>query len=508
MNRTMKTTPHPTTKKLRIIIAAASLALLTACGGGTGGETAAASEAAPTPQFLASSAAATGWVRCAVEDGICNVTGTKRVRYGLDGKWATLIRNTPVACNNAAFGDPYPGVDKVCDMIDLVEAAPPPAPAPDTTWTKCANEGATCTVPGTKQVRYGLNGKYAIRTATNSIQCANAVFGDPYSGVNKICEYAGTTATAPPPAPGGLLTDSVLGTSSFWYKPIPANVPLHPQSDAFMAEILRQKNTYYGTVNVNTASYASPLYIANASTPTQKVSYWDCTGKGYVDQNLVNQWASVPIPANAKQSAGTDGEMTIYNPATNTMWEFWQASNTNGQWKACWGGQMKNVSSGSGIWQNPYGTTATGLPFIGGQITAEELKRGEIKHVIGIALVDLEHANIFYWPATRSDGYNPRGVKNRIPEGARFRLDPTVNVDALNIQPAAKVIAKAAQKYGFVVWDHAGSLSIRAQNAISYTSQGQPNPYPALFNNQPEYSVLNGFPWERIQFLPKDYGKN
>jgi hypothetical protein len=199
--------------------------------------------------------------------------------------------------------------------------------------------------------------------------------------------------------------------------------------------------------------------------------------------------------------------MTVYQPSSNTMWEFWQAKNVNGQWQACWGGQMKNTSTGTGLWPSPYGTTATGLPFVGGQVTAEELTRGEIRHVIGIALVDLEKADVFSWPATRSDGYNPNGAANRIPEGSRFRLDPTVNVDALNMSAAGKIIAKAAQKYGFVVWDKAGAISIRAQNPTSYIAQGQSDPYPKLFGGKAEYAVLDGFPWDKLQFLPKDYGK-
>ena len=219
------------------------------------------------------------------------------------------------------------------------------------------------------------------------------------------------------------------------------------------------------------------------------------------------QWAAVPIPAFAQQAGGTDGEMTVYQPSTNTLWEFWQSSKTNGQWRACWGGKMTNVSNNSGAWTFPFGTTATGLPFIGGQITAEELKRGEIRHVIGISLVELEKASVVSWPANRSDGYNPNNVPNRIPEGMRFRLDPSINVDALNIHPAGKIIAKAAQKYGFVVWDTAGALSLRAQNAKSYTSVGQPDPYLALFNGTENYAILNNFPWDRLQFMPMDYGK-
>ncbi|SFV17006.1 hypothetical protein [Pseudoduganella namucuonensis] len=503
-------TQHGLLKVPLTTLASASLAaLLSACGAGdiSDGD---GEKSAPTK--LHGTVMTSDWTKCAVEDGTCSFTGTKQVRYGLDGKYASRTLTGPVACNNATFGDPYPGVDKICEISD------PPAPTTTTTtsWVRCAAEYSVCSFSGTRQVRYGLSGKYSYRTATNSIGCNNQNFGDPVPGQNKFCDYAVVTSTTTSPTPtptptpptaNALLTDSVLGLNSFWYKPIPASTPLHPQSAAFVSEFLRQKAAYYGNVNLNTASYSSPVYIADATTPTKRVAYWDCTGKGFVDQSLVAQWASVPIPAAAKPSAGTDGEMTVYQPSTNTLWEFWQASNTNGQWRACWGGQLKSASSGNGIWPNPYGTTATGLPFIGGQVTAEELKRGEIRHVIGIALVDLAHYNIFYWPANRSDGYNPNNAPNRIPEGTRFRLDPSINVDALNISAAAKTIAKAGQKYGFVVWDHAGSLSIRAQNVVSYTALGQANPYPALFGGLPEYSVLNGIPWDRLQFLPKDYGK-
>ena len=122
-------------------------------------------------------------------------------------------------------------------------------------------------------------------------------------------------------------------------------------------------------------------------------------------------------------------------------------------------------------------------------------------------MVDAETASTFSWPANRSDGFNPQNAPNRIPQGLRFRLDPAVNVDALPMSRIGKVIAKAAQRYGFVVWDKSGALALRAQNAISYTVLGQPDPYPALFAGKPAYAVLNGFPWDRLQFLPMNYGK-
>ncbi|MFL5813920.1 MAG: ricin-type beta-trefoil lectin domain protein [Bdellovibrionia bacterium] len=316
------------------------------------------------------------------------------------------------------------------------------------------------------------------------------------------------TVTAAPVG-GALPTDSVFASTSFWYTPIPANAPLHANSAKMVQSIIDQKAKYYGTASINTEAYSSPVYIAPAGAATVKVNAWDCQSKGYLDPNLQAQFAQVPIPSNALAAEGTDMEMTVYQPSTDTIWEFWQMQKTGGQWEACWGGRLQQASKSQGIFPGSYGTTATSLPFLGGQITAEELQRGEIRHAIGIALVDMAAWNVFSWPAQRSDG-NGAGI---IPEGLRLRLDPNVNVDALNIHPVAKIIAKAAQKYGFVVWDHSGSISIRAQNVISYTAVGKVDPYhgangaSGLFQGKADWQILEGFPWDKLQFLPMNYGK-
>jgi len=305
----------------------------------------------------------------------------------------------------------------------------------------------------------------------------------------------------------GIDSGAIFAPDSFWYTPIPANAPLHPDSAHYVTEILRQKKAYYGTVSINTHSYSSPVFIATKDTPTVRVAFWDCQHKGHPDPNLEPQWSAVPIPAEAEQAEGTDAEMTIYQPSSDTLWEFWQARKVDGKWQACWGGRMQHVSKNPGYWEKYYGTTASGLPFLGGQITAEELQRGEIKHALGFSLVDAEDSKIFSWPANRSDGSNKKKEPYWICEGQRFRLDPSINVDALKMHPVGKVIAKAAQKYGFVVWDKAGALTLRAQNSKSYTRLGLPDPYAALFNKTPAYAILANFPWEKLQFLPKDYGK-
>lgn len=303
------------------------------------------------------------------------------------------------------------------------------------------------------------------------------------------------------------LSEFIFATNSFWYTVIPAQATLHTNSANFVAEFLRQKQAHFGTVSINTRAYAAPVYVVGSSMPTVVVSEWDAQHKGHSDSRLAEQWQAVPIPDYAEPADGTDAEMVIWQPATDRMWEFWKTRKVAGAWQACWGGRMEHVSQNPGIWPNHYGTTATSLPFLGGQLAVEEVRRGAIKHALGICLVDLETRKIFSWPATRSDGRNPKHMPNRIPEGLRFRLDPRVNVDALKLHPVGKMIAKAAQKYGFVVWDEAGAITLRAENPKSYTQRGLPDPWPELFRGKPAWSILSGFPWDKLQFLPMDYGQ-
>ncbi|SFV17834.1 galactose oxidase early set domain-containing protein, partial [Pseudoduganella namucuonensis] len=126
----------------------------------------------------------TTWTQCATEDQVCTFTGTREVRYGVNGSYAYKTATASVNCNNAVFGDPAFGFDKFCDYAG--DGDPPPTGAE---WVRCAAEDQTCTFSGTLQVRYGANGSYAYRTATGPIQCSNAVFGDPAFGVAKSCDY-------------------------------------------------------------------------------------------------------------------------------------------------------------------------------------------------------------------------------------------------------------------------------------------------------------------------------
>ena len=67
---------------------------------------------------------------------------------------------------------------------------------PTQTWTFCSDENGTCSFPGTKTVRYGAGSTFYTQTATNSIACNNATFGDPIVGTVKHCDYQDATQAA------------------------------------------------------------------------------------------------------------------------------------------------------------------------------------------------------------------------------------------------------------------------------------------------------------------------
>jgi Ricin-type beta-trefoil lectin domain-like len=60
-----------------------------------------------------------------------------------------------------------------------------------TTWVTCAIEGEQCAFGGTKQVRYGANDQFTIKTVSGGIACTNDAFGgDPIPNVAKTCSIS------------------------------------------------------------------------------------------------------------------------------------------------------------------------------------------------------------------------------------------------------------------------------------------------------------------------------
>lgn len=301
---------------------------------------------------------------------------------------------------------------------------------------------------------------------------------------------------------------SPFGSGSAWRASIVA-APVAANSAVLAADLASQVAVRYGGIAAfNVWQYNTSFYTAVAGTPVADVGWDNCQGKKYVPAGLLGvggQFTGVPVPADAVPAAGSDAELTVYSPATDQLWEFWMASHRADGWHACWGGRIDHVSTSAGFFTGGFGASASGLAVAGGMVSLADVRRGSIDHALALAVVDAAPWTSVSWPAQRSDG--SRGSASLIAEGTRFRLDPSVNVDGLALTPLAKMIAKAAQRYGFIVTDKAGAVSVVTESGAGVQARTGVNPWTAIMGKTPSYLIMRNFPWDKLQALPPNYGK-
>lgn len=306
-----------------------------------------------------------------------------------------------------------------------------------------------------------------------------------------------TTTTSAPTAPGisaaaaSAVPSNPFSPTSFWNAPLPSNAPIDPNSQTYVNDLNSQISQYGLWMNTN--QYSTPAYVVPADQPTVKVTL-DTWGP-----DLQQQFDAVPIPAGATAAAGTDEHMTVWQPSTDKLWEFWVMHQVNGTWHAQWGGEMDNVSTSPGYFThsgqtNNWGATATGLPLLGGLITMADYQRGSINHAIALAVPQTE-SGVFSWPAQRTDGKST--ASTALPEGIRFRLNPNLNIDSLHLTYLDWMIAHAMQTYGIVIRDTSGCVCLYAQDPTPTGS----NPWAAPFDGWGEGTFLSWIPWDQMEAL-------
>ena len=291
------------------------------------------------------------------------------------------------------------------------------------------------------------------------------------------------TATAPSPvSPTAPLTTPIadpqatpFAPTSVWNQALPAGAALDPQSTTYVSNLLSQIAS--AGLWMNTYQYSTPVFTVPADQPNVAVKL--DTSSSPQATALRATWLQVPVPQNAKAAAGSDEHMVVYQPSTDRMWEFWKMTRQSDGWHAQWGGTMNNVSTNPGYFTSPgpsnWGATATSLPLLGGLIRPSELAAGHIDHAIAIAIPQTR-AQYFTWPAQRTDGqvYSTTAI----PEGQRFRLDPSLNLSAIPMSPLVRMIAVAAQKYGMIVRDKSGSVTVYGEDTTAEGAARTPTTAP------------------------------
>jgi hypothetical protein len=374
----------------------------------------------------------------------------------------------------------------------------------------------------------------------------NANFNASVAGGVPVPANAHGSGGAYVPNPPIVTTHGTAGTTTAYYE-VSSVTPSGSTTEPSNYGITSTSNATLSATNYNTITW-TPVAGATQYKIYRNYSSGTPSSEGLIGTVSPTNGNSGSQTFNDTGFAGTtapsgvdsDEEVNIYQPSTDKEWEFWVfQKDSSGAWTACWGGGMSNVSTGNGIFPDNLGATATSLPLLGGIPRVSEFRAGQINHVINLSMGQNFYrteitpattpatytvpANVtdpskvaYSWPATRNDGRSSNTLA--IPEGQRFILNPNLNLNTLDLSPLAKVIAVAAQKYGFVVDDSSSSVSIRMPDPTTYTVAGLPNPYTSgpgiggvgdqgLYEGASPSSIMKNFPWDQLEALPFNYGE-
>ena len=87
--------------------------------------------------------------------------------------------------------------------------------------------------------------------------------------------------------------------------------------DGLVSEVNSELARHYGPGSIP-SEFSAPIYTVGPDQPTVRV---------VLDRNvpaLQRAVDAVPIPPDARPAAGSDRHMVVWQPATDSMWEFWR----------------------------------------------------------------------------------------------------------------------------------------------------------------------------------------
>ena len=319
---------------------------------------------------------------------------------------------------------------------------------------------------------------------------------------------AGAAAPAPP-APPAVPPTPLFAPDSVWNAPLAAAAPLDPAGPQLVQKLrdtVAQNQAARTGPWIATNQSGTPLYRVAANQPLVRVQLHT----GWWGDTLQTAYESVPVPAEARPGTGADAHMVVWQPSTDRYWEFFHMRKLSDGWHADYGGAIKDVSQSAGYFstaswpglsQSYWGATATSLPLAGGLMRIDELKAGTIPHALALA-IPFARPRTWSFPAQRTDGSSSDPAA--IPEGARFRIDPTLDLSKLTMPRMTRMMAVAAQRYGIVVVDQTGwAVGFRAEDNTPTGS----DPYygsGGLFGGLYPNDLLARFPWDHLQLMKMD----
>ncbi len=237
---------------------------------------------------------------------------------------------------------------------------------------------------------------------------------------------------------------SVFPSDNAWNRDV-STLPVHANSDRFVARINSQGGTRVHPDFGADPSYGIPYIVVPADQPTVPITY-----TAYGDESDPGPF---PIPPNAPVEGGSDRHVLVVQQGTCGLFELFSAQRSGAGWSAESGARW-NLRSNA---LRPLGWTsadAAGLPIFPGLTRFDEVAAGRIDHALRFTVSRTQRAYIL--PATHVASSSTN--TDDPPMGLRFRLKASYDITSLTGQ--ARVIAVALKRYGMIVADNGSNWYI------------------------------------------------
>jgi hypothetical protein len=283
--------------------------------------------------------------------------------------------------------------------------------------------------------------------------------------IHQRVSSSGKVHYPPSPEPEGAYPPTKLWSDdSYWYMRIKENPTLHPNSDKMIDWLLDHHSNY---PDIQWKSWTNVFYDAYEDTPVYSV-YNENNGK-YND-------IPFPDPYPIQIPSDDDGGVTIVDWYRGNVWQMWKVRAQDGTYVTGNAYPWTLYCSGLGT-PGSWSTGGSGSPKAAYVIRPEEIESGVINHPLGCALrakgpwPDGSRYDMYNGfvnpPATHTDREVGSTNPYEIPEGARIQLDPTIDLDSLDLSRTSKIIAKCMQDYGIVCVEAGGSWHIYAEHDLT-----------------------------------------
>jgi hypothetical protein len=262
--------------------------------------------------------------------------------------------------------------------------------------------------------------------------------------------------------------------------------------------------------SINTHHYNIPIYVVDSTNPAQPKAKFTSTDPRVTSHaDLVEKTTgSIPLPTYGVPDSIGDRALAIYDRGTGLMREyFYVVPQADGSWTFRASGYYQAGPGFTGLPTNNFWMQLTkGSSAVVGmlnplsQIGLDELRAGVIQHAVSVTLPNAKRG-VTSFPARFNDGTDDH--PDAPAEGQWFRIDPSVNLDALGLKPLTLVIAKAVQKYGGYGADkNLWCFAFNAEHPINEMAAGKVDPWATGGDLKTKYGAadVNDFPWKHVQW--------